>query len=278
VLRTTHYRLFTTLPPSILIDRLPAFLEDALGEYRLRFGGLPAPTTALDTYVVAGRDQWLRLAARLIGPQAAAFQTIPRGGLTAGGRAMLYDIGARDTFALAAHEGWHQFSQATFAQALPTWLEEGVATTFEGFVWDTNAPGRALFRPWANLERFDQLRLAAAWGRLLPLEQLLEAGPAELAALGTDAPLDYYAQIWALTMFLREGEGGRYSPGLRRWTADAARGTVPRRAPGRSDVESLFAVYFGADISAVDVQFGHFVQRVVRAGTRDQITRGESPL
>lgn len=278
VLRTPHYRLFTTLPPSILRSRLPAFLEAALSEYRSRFLPLSAPQTLMDTYVVAGRDQWSRLAARLIGPQAAAFQTIPRGGLTAGGRAILYDIGTRDTFALSAHEGWHQFTQATFAHPLPTWLEEGLATTFEGFVWDPANPGLALFRPWANLERFDQLRTAAARGRLVPLEELLGAGPGDLAGKGSDAPLDYYAQVWALAMFLREGEGGRYRAGLGRLIADTAGGGSAGAEAGQTGLRAMFGAYFATDLPTMEQHFGRFVAGVVRAGARDQITRGESPL
>ena len=85
------------------------------------------------------------------------------------GVAVLYNIGTRDTFAIAAHEGWHQFSGRHFKYRLPSWLDEGVAL-FIGRPWQLEDRSRltwAMLReremPLAELEgRFSRDRASAS--------------------------------------------------------------------------------------------------------------------
>jgi hypothetical protein len=70
-----------------------------------------------------------------MGSDAEVYLKIQRGGFAASGRAILYDIGPRDTFAIAAHEGWHQYTQKSFRAPLTVSFEEGLATYMEGFRW-----------------------------------------------------------------------------------------------------------------------------------------------
>ena len=184
---------------SRVIQRLPAFLEDALGHYR-SLGGvapapgavstrtgardgdaptlgigqkpdateprLPPPQIAMDTFMVASRPQWEDLTIRLMGERAPTYLRIDRGGFAAGGRGVFYTAGAGDdrtTLAIAAHEGWHQYTQRVMQDPLPVWLDEAMAAYCEGFRENPLLPAGVEFLPWANPERFDQLR--SCWAR-----------------------------------------------------------------------------------------------------------------
>src|SRR4051812_46800668 len=142
LVRTRSYRLFTTVTDGDLLAQMPGFLERALDTYTAAFGPLPRPPLPLDTFLMADRAQWADLSRQVMGREAAALLKIERGGFASGGRALLWALGPRDTFAIAAHEGWHQFTQRTFADQLPAWLEEGIAVAMEGLGTDPLDPAR----------------------------------------------------------------------------------------------------------------------------------------
>ena len=296
VITTPSYRIFTTETQGMVFDRLPAFLEHALAAYAAVAPGLPRPARVMDTFMMSTQPQWSRLVQRFLGAEGQAASRIQRGGIAANGRGLFYDIGPRDTFSIAAHEGWHQYTQVAFAEPLPIWLEEGLATTFEGFRWSVAAPSAGaapgaapLFLPWANLERFDKLRDAHRAGRLMPLAQLLTLAPQNLLD-DPDRTLVYYAQVWALVMFLREGEGGRYAPALQGMIADAAAGRYGARLsaslgarPARAALlrrvgHDPLVAYTGADIGTLDAQYRAFVAQLAATGARDRAVQGVSPV
>lgn len=293
LITTPHYRVFTTQPRENVTSRLPLFLESALEHYRVAITGedapLPYPSERLDTYILSSKGDWELLARQLLGSQAEPFLNIRRGGFAYNGRALLFDLGTFDTLAVTAHEGWHQYTQRTFRSGLPIWMEEGLATYMEGHRWSGRG-GRATFMPWANVERFDQLRRSTARGQLLPLRDLLAARPQELiSATSTGPGLTYYAQVWALTHFLMEGENGKYRESLQRLVRDAASGAMERtvsrklnnpragRALGARVGPAVFIAYFNEDLTAVQDEFDRFVQSVVATGSRQRIVAGESP-
>jgi hypothetical protein len=150
----------------------------------------------------------------LAGDQAETYLRIPRGGFALRGKGVYYDIGPRDTLSIAAHEGWHQYTQATFRHPLPLWLEEGIAAYFEGFRWDRTDRTLPVFLPWSNPQRFDTLREAVAADTLMPLRELLVSRPQDLLERtdGRRAGL------------LRAGLGARPLP------ARGGRREIPRRA------------------------------------------------
>ncbi len=290
VIRTEHYRIYTTTTDRRLGAQMPAFLELAYTQYTSALADLPEPTLKLDTYLLDSRWQWERLTRQLMGTEANLYLRIGRGGYAASGRAVLYDIGPRDTLSIAAHEGWHQYTQRTFRSRLPVWLEEGVATYMEGFRTSRRDPNIKRMLPWANTERFDQLRRARARGQTLALHDLLDATPESLIAVTTEGTLNYYAQVWALTHFLNEGEDGKYRDGLRNLLVDAADGRISRTvsdvlgpararslAQGRVS-RAVFQAYFNRDLAEADREFRRFMRRVVQTGSRDLIVRGRSPL
>lgn len=289
LVRTPSYRVYTTATKYGLAQRIPLFLERCLIHYTSTLGDLPLPKEPMETYMLGNRPQWTRVTQRFMGSDAEVYLKIQRGGFAAGGRAILYDIGPRDTFAIAAHEGWHQYTQKTFRSPLTVSFEEGLATYMEGFRWADSERSRPKFLPWANLERFEQLRSAHASGKLMSLARLQQATPQDLIADDPDAALVYYAQVWAMIHFLHEGESGKHRQGLERLLRDAASGELHKRirrelgsraasayASRRTGVD-LLALYFGERAEDMDGSYREFIAEIVRVGSRDKIVAGESP-
>lgn len=307
LIRTRHYRLFTTETDPHLRDALPVFLERAFNHYTTAITPLPTPDLKLDTFLMADRAQWQALTRHIMGIHAGPYLRIQRGGFASGGRALLFTIGHRDTLAIAAHEGWHQYTQRTFKHELPVWLEEGLAAYMEGFIPDPSDIHLPLFRPWANPERFEQLAGAATSGRLIPLSRLLDISPASLLASDTDLALTYYAQTWALVHFLVDlhaidtglptstpatraiDRGLPSSMPLTRILQDAAAGNLRqaidrRHGPGASQLLArerrggeAFTTYFTPDLSTAEHAYAAYVQAIVR-GSKDRILAGQRPF
>ena len=287
VVRTANYRIFTTTDNPVMRQRLAAFLERALVNYRTALGPLPAPPQRLDAYLMNNRPQWEAVTKQLMGDQADTLLKIPRGGYASRGFGVYYDIGLFDTLAIAGHEGWHQYTQRVFKDQLPVWLEEGVATFMEGHRWEENTP---IFKPWANVQRFDQLRTAANKSGLLPLPDLLESRPQDFLDQTDDKVLTFYSQIWALVHFLNEGEGGKYRASLRVLLEDAAQGRIRQtlaarlgeRAASSALVQrtgpGVFLAYFSEDLDAVASEYSAFLQQLVQTGARGPIVEGRSPV
>jgi hypothetical protein len=238
-------------------------------------------------YLMGTRPQWEALTRQTAGPRADIYLRIQRGGYAESARAVFYNIGPRDTFAIAGHEGWHQYTQATFREALPIWLEEGIAVSMEGFRWDQG--GVPSFRPWSNLERYDRLRELVAAGRMSRLEELLNQRPQDLLQDSGLATLDYYAQIWALTLFLREGSGGAHRAPLESMVRDASEGRLSARLAAASSPRearaamlgrvghTAFEAYFGP-MAECSQDFESFIRHAVRPGGRDRVLQGDSPM
>jgi len=240
----------------------------------------------LDTYLMDNRSQWQAITRQLTGQQSPDYLRIQRGGFAMRGVGVFFDLGLYDTLAIAAHEGWHQYTQRAFRDPMPVWLDEGLASFMEGHRWYGSD---VVFRPWANLERFDQLRADAAGGTLLTLEELLATAPTEQLTMANGSPLTYYAQVWALIHFLNEGDGGVHREALVEMLEDAASGRMRRRvaiahgqgaaSPGalrRTDV--VFRTYLGDDLSVISREYDAFVLRITTPGTRGAVVQGRSPL
>lgn len=290
VLGTDNYRVYTTAA-SRIADRLPSFLESALTHYTSTLLELPMPTKPMETYFLGTRGQWERVTQRLMGSDAGIYLRIDRGGYSSRGRSVFYDIGPRDTFVIAAHESWHQYTQSVFAEAMPLALEEGIATYMEGFRWTGQDRTKAEFLPWRNFERFGQLRDAVAGGELLSLQELLVTSPQDLLAReGSQAALRYYAQVWALIHFLVEGEGGKHKQALLTLVRDAQEGGLASRVQGvlgeraarsvrmgRRGVDVLSA-YTGVASEELDGAYQAFAREIVQTGAGTKISQGQSPI
>jgi hypothetical protein len=280
---TPSFRIYTTSPDSLTIARLPGFLEAALFQYRSALASLPEPGARMETYMMPTRPEWERLTKRLLGDRAGPYLRIVRGGYAAGGRGVYFDIGPRDSLLIAAHEGWHQYVQSTFASSLPAWLDEGVGVYMEGFRWDPTAPDRAIFLPWSNPERFDRLREGRQKARLLPLTTLVSTTPQRQIRQGSTQILEYYAQLWALVHFLREGEGGRHAPALARLLQDAAGGQIRRATNADPRGVDVLRAYFTdpndpRSLDRLSEAYLRFVTEITRPGARHAVVDGRSPI
>ncbi len=291
---TERYCLRLAMKDTSFRDRLPAYMEACSEAYAKALVPLPLPADPMDLYVFASREPWEAWTRRTLGSDAGLYLGLGRGGFTTDGVSVLYDLGRIDTLTILAHEGWHQFSQRSLKDALPTWLEEGLACYMEGT--RLSREGRPTpFRPWRNMERWSEARNAVRAEVVLPLQELLDTTPQACLERGKDQLLSYYAQCWALVHFLEEGEGGRYRESFRRLLTDAAEGRLAarleasplvaaaepeaRRRAARSRAGSLvMREYVRPDLSRMDAEFQAFLSQITRRGAGDRIFKGESPL
>lgn len=293
ILTTPSVELHTTVRERRMLHRLPPFLELAHAHRLNAITPLVRNEEPLQTFVLASRLEWDALTRSLLRDNARAYLRIERGGYSVNGMGIFYDLGPRDTFVMAAHEGWHQFIQTAFADPLPVWLDEGIASYFEGFRWREDEPDTPEFLPWLNQQRFDQLRSAAAGRTLLRLEELVLNRPQDL--LDTDrggaAALNYYAQVWALVHFFMESDNGRRRPGLERLLRDAQAGRFVaavgevsgEREAGvlrtrRTGAGALAAYWPEESMESMDRAYQAFILRIVRTGGRDRALMGRSPI
>ncbi len=280
----------TTSTDRKILERLPSFVELSILHYQSDLTRLPRPSQPIETYFFDTRNQWETLTRSLMGDRASVYLSIERGGYSAKQIGVFYDIGPKDSFVICAHEGWHQYSHSTFKDPMPVWLDEGVACMMEGFKWDEQFPDHPRFLPWANIERFDQLRSAYKADTLMPVHSLLTLRPQDLMIASTDKPaaLTYYAQVWALIHFLNEGQDGRYQSALHQLLRDTASGAF-RSKLGKHDLRQfntrrtgpatlLNYLPPGTTLGQLDRQYQQFIAQIVRVGSRNRIVMGQSPI
>ena len=292
--RTPNAVIRTTSSDRKILERLPPFVELSILHFQSDLVRLPRPKETIETYFFQSRSQWAAMTHSLMGERAPVYLAIERGGYSYNNIGVFFDLGPRDSFVICAHEGWHQYAHSTFADPLPVWLDEGVACVMEGFRWDEQFPDHPRFLLWANLERFDQLRRAYNGGSLMPIHALLTLRPQDLIDQGVrsgnrqPAALNYYAQVWALIHFLREGQGGIYRQAFETMLRDAADGTLRDKldAAALRDLNSRRAgagtllAYLpeGTSLRLLDQQYQRFVAQIIDIGGRDAIVAGRSPI
>jgi len=278
VITTPNYRIYTTIASERILRRLPLFLECAMTRYTTVLADLPTPEQPLQTYIFRDRRQWSAKTRQMLPEQAGTFENLGRGGFSTRGTSVLYYIDwagrDKDTFAIAAHEGWHQYTQQTFRHPLPVWLEEGIATYMEGYRFRLSYEVPE-FNPAGNWERGRALGEAIRREALIPLPELLNKTPQAFLSEGKSRLLTYYAQVWALTRFLAEREG--YRDALAQVLTDAARGSLIQkiaRSPsviargGRDRAvtsragPSLILAYFTDDLDEFERDYLAFAERV----------------
>ncbi len=277
-IETPNFEIYTTLENDRLRTFLPRFYEAALDEYMTEFGQLPPPPNPLTSYIFGDRRQWMNKTRMMLPEMSGSFETLGRGGYTVNSIAVLYDIDKyqwdQDTLALAAHEGWHQYAQKTFEHQLPPWLDEGIATIFEGFRFRR---GDLRFSPSLNRERRYRLREAVRTDTLIPLQQLIDSDPHEALAEGKSSLLTYYAQVWALARYLNEGEDGKYHAALQHVLLLTAQGDLYRQLLRHSEGDAqpvdrqtmagrrLIEVFFNEDFEAFTTGYDAWIQQLVRS-------------
>lgn len=288
LITTPNYRLYTTVDSTTFLERLPVFYERALEHYTTAIATLPKPDRRLETFLFMTRRQWQIKTQEMLPDQAQMFSNLGRGGFTTRGTSVLYYIDRygypRDTFAIAAHEGWHQYTQQTFKHQLPIWLEEGLATYMEGYRRSRDREQLPEFDPAMNYERRQTLGEAVSNDELISLDKILTRTPQSFLNESKDLLLTYYAQVWALTRYLDEGESGRYHASLAQILTDAAEGRLVGRmatsqfmSPRRRGVSSsgggarigppVVQEYFNPDLTDFEQGYLAYIDMLVQQGS-----------
>ncbi|MCE5278349.1 MAG: hypothetical protein ABFD92_01250 [Planctomycetaceae bacterium] len=271
-LETQHYRIFTTVNDRQMLRIFPAFMEAAYDNYYV-ITRLPriAPGKKMPVYFMADRNQWVSLTEYHFGKDIGAFLDIPTGGYSHQGVGVFWQLQGMQSYSIASHEGLHQFLYYRMRNTLPAWLEEGLCTMAEGFQ-DRQAEA-VRFTPEENISRATDLQAVIVNDRWIPLEKLLNMDSAEAISKGND-PLAFYAQVWALAMYLRYDKN--YSARLQTLLTDAAAGTfhkalgVPQEKLSQLQQHKgynptvavpLFRYYFANNLAGFEKAYRNYAER-----------------
>jgi hypothetical protein len=276
-----HYVIFTTDSNQSVVTYLPGFMEAAYGNY-LSLTGLPDGESRerMIIYLMGTRQEWEALTRSVTGPQSPVYLSIEAGGYCFRGVGVFWDIGGLGTFAVASHEGLHQFFYHRMKNPLPMWLEEGLCAAAEGYHIDGET---VRFDPMKNSLRINDLRAAIIQPqRWIPVRQLLLMDAGDALNRGPEKSYGYYGQLWALAMFLRSRP--EYRAGMQRMIADAQAGRFAAelgmpstafeglkfrgKAYNRALSPKLFEHYITADMDAFENQYRQFAWALGRLEPR----------
>jgi hypothetical protein len=267
---TPHYLIHTTIMDDAdFLHRLAQTMEGAYLQYQELAGGPKQNDRPMECWVFSNRTQWVTFTIQHTGPNAKIYLQINRGGYTVYDWFVSYFTGDVGTFAVAAHEGWHQYVARHFKTRLPPFLEEGIATQFENIHWEHDLPRWNLT---INANRALQLREAFDGKTLWPLAQLVTMHAGNV--VGTDrAKIDaFYAQDWAFVRFWWEADDGKYRPAFQKLLADAAAGHVddptgitqhlPIYAWRPETAKPILERYFGMPLDRIEKEYLAYVHKI----------------
>jgi hypothetical protein len=226
IVTTSHYKIHTTMTDALILRQLPSFLESLhsayMAEARVNF----VSETPNTLYLFETRQQWEQFGELFTAGLWPVYKKIAKGAYYFNGACVTYNIGRTDTFAIIAHEGWHQFSHRHFKYRPPAWLDEGMAMQFEAF---SRMRGRYKFVSSENTMRLHGLRRAFEQGHRPSLFSLLAENPAVVIDSSQEDASEkitaYYSKVYALIRFLDEYGGGIYKPKKQAMIAALQNGT-----------------------------------------------------
>ncbi len=264
---TAHYDIRTTLRDHVLLDAVPGFVEAAYQHYASLLPPVRPAAERMPVYLFASRTQWEAFTRRFGGERAGLLLKVRYGGYCERGVTVIEYVAHQVTFPLLMHEGFHQYVHHHLEAPLPAWLNEGLAVLCEGQRW--GASHVEAFDPWYNPKRRNDLAEALARDRLYSLRKLLASDAGDVIDSGARSIATYYAQVWALVLFLRDGSDGRYAPGLKRLLDAAARGELAAHARAAqiwsdrgtpSYGEDVFRAFISDDLDAVNREYVAFMR------------------
>lgn len=269
---TDHFDLFTTVSDAQLLDFLPGFLEATYQQYSTLFKPSADSARRLETYFFANKHQWLAFTRQRFPDRYEIYSRVQVAGYARDNLCVVHYVRPRTyTLSIIAHEGMHQYLAAQTNQRIPAWLNEGLACYCEGF--DIRG-GRAVFDPMNNSTRRNALREMLASDGLMPLSDLLgsDAGQVMVNSQGR-LTRTYYAQAWALMVYLHQGARGRYAGKLKTLLTQLADGTAATKAQAmRITTESphtmsfgqaIFRAYISDDVSGFEKEFRKYMVELV---------------
>jgi len=268
IAQTAHYIIYTNLDDTDLINRIGQLMEGSYSAYRTLAPDTTESQTPMQCYIFQRRDQWAEFTRLHTGPAADLYLHINRGAYTVGDWYVAYYIGEGSTISVAAHEGWHQFRARHFKATLPLFLEEGLATMFEGVQFKDGLP---CYNLSINQNRAIALRSAIETHSLWPFQQVIGMGAGDVVKRPGNEIEAFYAQAWALGRFLWDGDHGAHRAALQQLLADAAHGTIydptgpphNRVRPWRQNgVKLMLEHYLQMDIEQIDTAYQAFCRHI----------------
>ena len=223
LVQTPHYKIYSTMTDDDVLTKLGQLMEGSYGAYQTLAPDVPATPWPLECYMFDTRNQWAEFTREHTGQDVNIYLQINRGAYTLRDFYVAYYIGPTSTYSVAAHEGWHQFVYRHFKGRLPPFLEEGLATMFEGVRFSNGLPQ---FNLSINQTRAISLRRAMDNGSLWSLDEVIGMNAGQVVGRPGEKVDSWYAQAWALGRFLWDADNAKYRPALRKILADTANGTV----------------------------------------------------
>jgi len=271
---TPSYLIKTTIEDPAMVANLAQVMEGALSQYRKLAPGVPLSDKPMQCFVFANRNQWAQFTESQTGDDAKVYLRINRGGYAVGDWFVSYYIGERETYSVAAHEGFHQYIGRHFKRRPPPFLEEGLSTLFEYIDWDDGLPR---WRWEVNPNRFNGLERSVEQNLTMPLTELCSMHAGQVVSKQLWKVETFYAQAWAFARFLAEGQNGKYRPALEAMLADLAANRVPIAGfnqldpPGLWNPRSarpLLEHYLGKPLEAVDKEYQAYMRYLVKNRSR----------
>jgi hypothetical protein len=271
-LTSQHYVLYTTCTSKPFVDAMPGFLETCWKAYAQLVPSEELPQRRLPTYLFKTRWQWEQFTERFAPARAEIYKCIRSGGYSERGITVSHYGGRQATLSVLAHEGLHQYLEATRGRHVPAWLNEGLACYFEAFDLDPRT-NRPVFKPQTNHLRTRSLRETLVSGGLIPLEEILATHAGAEVQKQARHVRSYYAQEWSLVLFLmRPGRDNPYRQGfldlLRELGGDLmdrrARGFLAADADGKMSYgEAVFRAYVSDDLETFSEQYEAYLFKLL---------------
>ena len=275
-LTTKHYEVYTTLLDPLMLSRVPGFVESAYKAYQKQLPERIETRFKLPIYLFAKRKQWEDFTKVFAGDNAGVYLKIKAGAYCLKDACVAYNIGSKTTFGVLGHEGWHQFNKRHFKYRLPSWLDEGIAMTFEASRYEN---GLFTFDPSQNFNRLGGLKVTLTKGKMIPLKVLIGLNPGEVVHVSEDAVQAFYSQAYALARFLKEDNYGQKLVQYHQMLMGAVNGTWPlneqarriaidRNIPltvayNRFTGTMIFEYYIGTDFAQMEQQYMLFCKKLV---------------
>jgi hypothetical protein len=263
-----HYDIYTTVRDERLAAALPQVMENAYRYYQRLTPTVEPPKERMKVLLFAARPEFDHFTRGIAGVQADLLVKIRSGGYSLEGVTAAQYVSHAITFPIMTHEGFHQYLHHCVNPRVPAWLNEGLAVMCEGQRWGPS--GLVRFDPWFNPFRRNRLGEAIQRKKTIPLTELLRINAGhviETPGLKIDA---YYGQVWALLLFLSEGEEGKYAAGLQNLLAALGRDDLEEYArsahvTGGSDEysygEGLFRAFISTDLETVAEEYDRFLRQ-----------------
>jgi len=267
---TEHFDIWSTLRDGEFEVALPEFLELAYSHYVATIPPPEGESPRLNVYILGTPSEWAQFVMFRQPPGVDIHMLTRADGFTHESMSACVYEDRATTLAALAHECWHQYIGTRSSMPIPAWLDEGLGCCFEVLQVSN---GKRKYDPARNSIRLKGLREAIGRGKLLPLEMLVISDAASISGhYNADLTQTYYAQVWALVTFLRDGADGRFAKDFDHLLDDVGNGRFLARvsahklqAPGGDEIpfgEAAFQAYFKTTTKALsDDYYGYLFDR-----------------